>query len=87
MGEFQLGELDAAVNVQRHLGDDRDHCLDAGGLSRSGCDQFYFFSLMYMLFLIMVIAKIYFNDGRVQLFKSTSKLGDNHHCPTKGGRP
>ena len=36
------------------------------------------FSLMYMLFFIMVIAKIYFNDGRVQLFKSTSKLGDNH---------
>ena len=40
----------------------------------------WFFSLMYMLFLIMVIAKIYVNDGRVQLFKSTSKLGDNHHC-------
>ena len=43
----------------------------------SGGDQF-FFSLIYTLFFIMVIAKIYVNDGRVQLFKSTSKLGDNH---------
>ena len=38
--------------------------------------------LILVLLLILVTARKYVNYGRkrVQLFKSTSKFGDNHHC-------